>query len=90
MRELAAAHDRMISDSDVVTVRGLGKADGDRVVVDGLDLDVGQGEVVGLLGREDGCSASGPACRALTWRVRRVGGLGPGLTSDSACAARAV
>jgi len=40
----------MISDSDVVTVRGLGKADGDRVVVDGLDLDVGQGEVVGLLG----------------------------------------
>ncbi|MDT4922520.1 MAG: type transport system ATP-binding protein [Pseudonocardiales bacterium] len=35
---------------DVVTVRGLRKAYGDRVVVDGLDLDVHAGEVVGLIG----------------------------------------
>src|SRR6266516_920371 len=35
-------------------------------------------------------SASGPACAVLRWCGRRVGGLGPGLTSDSADAARAV
>jgi len=40
--------------------------------------------------REDGDSASGPACVALRWCGRRVGGLGPGLTSDPADAARAV
>jgi ABC-2 type transport system ATP-binding protein len=34
----------------VVTVRGLRKAYGDRVVVDGLDLDVPAGEIVGLIG----------------------------------------
>ena len=34
----------------VVTVRGLRKAYGDRVVVDGLDLDVPTGEIVGLIG----------------------------------------
>ena len=36
--------------SDVVTVRGLRKAYGERTVVDGLDLDVGAGEIVGLIG----------------------------------------
>jgi ABC-2 type transport system ATP-binding protein len=36
--------------TDVVTVRGLRKAYGGRVVVDDLDLDVGAGEVVGLIG----------------------------------------
>ena len=36
--------------SDVVTVRGLRKAYGDRVVVDGLDLDVHAGEILGLTG----------------------------------------
>ena len=36
--------------SDVVTVRGLRKAYGTRVVVDGLDLDVPAGEIVGLIG----------------------------------------
>jgi len=41
--------DRM-SDDDVVTVRGLRKSYGGRVVVDGLDLDVCAGEVVGLIG----------------------------------------
>jgi ABC-2 type transport system ATP-binding protein len=34
----------------IVTVRGLRKAYGERVVVDGLDLDVSAGEVVGLIG----------------------------------------
>ena len=35
---------------DVVTVRGLRKAYRNRVVVDGLDLDVPAGEIVGLIG----------------------------------------
>jgi ABC-2 type transport system ATP-binding protein len=35
---------------DVVTVRGLTKAYGGRTVVDGLDLDVPAGEIVGLIG----------------------------------------
>jgi ABC-2 type transport system ATP-binding protein len=34
----------------VVTVRGLRKAYGNRMVVDGLDLDVPAGEIVGLIG----------------------------------------
>jgi ABC-2 type transport system ATP-binding protein len=36
--------------NDVVSVRGLRKAYGDRVVVDGLDLDVPAGKIVGLIG----------------------------------------
>src|SRR5579864_1433245 len=36
--------------AQVVTVRGLRKAYGDRAVVDGLDLDVPAGEIVGLIG----------------------------------------
>jgi ABC-2 type transport system ATP-binding protein len=36
--------------TQVVTVRGLRKAYGNRVVVDGLDLDVRAGEIVGLIG----------------------------------------
>ena len=36
--------------TDVVTVRGLRKAYGNRVVVDDLDLDVPAGEIVGLIG----------------------------------------
>jgi ABC-2 type transport system ATP-binding protein len=36
--------------TDVVTVRGLRKVYGDRVVVDDLDLDVPAGEIVGLIG----------------------------------------
>ena len=39
-----------MSKPQVVTVRGLRKAYGDRVVVDGLDLDVPAGEIVGLIG----------------------------------------
>src|SRR4051794_4871448 len=35
---------------NAVTVRGLGKRYGDRTVVDGIDLDVHEGEIVGLIG----------------------------------------
>src|SRR3954469_20339707 len=42
--------DGMTTTEQIVTVRGLRKAYGDRVVVDGLDLDVCAGEVVGLIG----------------------------------------
>lgn len=37
-------------DTAVVEVRGLRKRYGDRTVVDGVDLDVAEGEIVGLLG----------------------------------------
>jgi ABC-2 type transport system ATP-binding protein len=62
----------MMSDSDVVTVRGLGKADGDQVVVDGLDLDVGQGEVVGLPGANGAGKTTTPGER-LTVSARDAG-----------------
>ena len=39
-----------MSEQDVVTVRGLGKSYHGRAVVDGLDLAVREGEVLGLLG----------------------------------------
>src|SRR2546430_3541225 len=39
-----------MSECDVVTVRGLRKTYGTRVVVDGLDLGVRAGEIVGLVG----------------------------------------
>jgi ABC-2 type transport system ATP-binding protein len=39
-----------MSERDVVTVRGLRKTYGTRVVVDGVDLDVRAGEIVGLVG----------------------------------------
>ena len=39
-----------MTECDVVTVRGLRKRYGTRVVVDGLDLDVRAGEIVGLAG----------------------------------------
>src|ERR1700742_2019636 len=40
----------VMSDVDVVTVRGLRKSYDGRTVVDGLDLDVSAGEIVGLIG----------------------------------------
>lgn len=43
-------HDDRMNNSEVVSVRGLRKAYGDRTVVAGLDLDVGAGEIVGLIG----------------------------------------
>jgi ABC-2 type transport system ATP-binding protein len=39
-----------MSERDVVTVRGLRKKYGERVVVDGVDLTVAAGEIVGLVG----------------------------------------
>jgi ABC-2 type transport system ATP-binding protein len=39
-----------MSESDVVTVRGLCKSYDGRVVVDGIDLDVPAGQIVGLIG----------------------------------------
>jgi ABC-2 type transport system ATP-binding protein len=39
-----------MSESEVISVRGLRKSYGGRTVVDGLDLDVRPGEVVGLIG----------------------------------------
>jgi ABC-2 type transport system ATP-binding protein len=39
-----------MSETDVVTVRGLRKTYGNRVVVDDLDFDVHAGEIVGLIG----------------------------------------
>jgi ABC-2 type transport system ATP-binding protein len=39
-----------MSESDVITVRDLRKSYGGRPVVDGLDLDVRAGEIVGLIG----------------------------------------
>ena len=39
-----------MSETDVVMVRGLSKSYGSRVVVDGVDLDVRAGEIVGLVG----------------------------------------
>jgi len=43
-----------------------------------------------IVGRETVDNASGPASLILTEQGRRVGSLGPGLTSDSADAVRAV
>jgi ABC-2 type transport system ATP-binding protein len=40
----------VMNEQDVVTVRGLRKAYGKRIVVHGLDLDVRAGEIVGLAG----------------------------------------
>jgi ABC-2 type transport system ATP-binding protein len=39
-----------MSEIDVVTVHGLVKSYGRRLVVDGLDLQVARGEIVGLIG----------------------------------------
>ena len=44
------ANDRGMTSSLIVTVRGLSKSYGERVVVDSLDLDVRAGEIVGLIG----------------------------------------
>jgi ABC-2 type transport system ATP-binding protein len=40
----------VMSESDVVTVRGLRKRYGGRTVLDGIDLDVPAGQIVGLIG----------------------------------------
>jgi ABC-2 type transport system ATP-binding protein len=46
----APADDRRMTDHEAVTVRGLRKSYGDRLVVDDVSLDVAPGEVVGLIG----------------------------------------
>jgi ABC-2 type transport system ATP-binding protein len=51
VRSAIGAHDGpMTTSENTVTVRGLCKCYGRRRVVDGLDLDVREGEVVGLIG----------------------------------------
>ena len=62
-----------------------------RRIGQGQHLELAQtGISLRRVGREDVGNASGPASLALIWWGRRVGGLGPGLTSESADAARAV
>ena len=50
LRRAAVATMAGMTERDVVTVRGLRKTYRTRVVVDGLDLDVPAGEIVGLVG----------------------------------------
>jgi ABC-2 type transport system ATP-binding protein len=47
---IARSHNRGMTDSDVVTIRGLRKAYRGRTVVDGLDLTVRAGSILGLTG----------------------------------------
>jgi ABC-2 type transport system ATP-binding protein len=51
-----------MSDNDVVNVRGLVKRYGERRVVDGLDLDVAKGEIVGLIGANGARKATTVEC----------------------------
>jgi ABC-type multidrug transport system ATPase subunit len=50
VRRRRDCHDRLMNESPIVTVRGLCKSYDGRRVVDGLDLDVMPGEVLGLIG----------------------------------------
>jgi ABC-2 type transport system ATP-binding protein len=50
VRRRRHCHDRLMNESPIVTVRGLCKSYDGRRVVDGLDLDVMPGEVLGLIG----------------------------------------
>ena len=73
--------------------KGDGAITGPSVPLGQSELIIGTEPIVGDLlsskarRREDVGSASGPASLALIWWGRRVGGLGPGLTSESADAA---
>jgi ABC-2 type transport system ATP-binding protein len=75
-----------MSDNDVVTVRGLVKRYGERRVVDGLDLDVAKGEIVGLIGANGAGKTTTVEClqglrRPDAGRIR-VFGLDPLVDSD--------
>ncbi len=52
-----------MSESNLVTVRGLRKRYGDRTVVDGLDLDVAASEIVGLIGANGAGKTTTVECR---------------------------
>jgi ABC-2 type transport system ATP-binding protein len=75
-----------MSESDVITVRGLRKSYGDRLVVDDLDLDVHAGEVVGLIGANGAGKTTTVECiqglRRPDAGLLRVLGLDPGRDAD--------
>jgi ABC-2 type transport system ATP-binding protein len=80
-----AQHGAM-SDMEVVTVRGLVKSYGRRRVVDGLDLDVARGEVVGLIGANGAGKTTTVEClqglRRPDAGILRVLGLDPVTAAD--------
>jgi len=75
-----------MSEPDVVTVRGLRKAYGDRLVVDNVDLDVRAGEVVGLIGANGAGKTTTVECiQGLRWPdagLLRVLGYDPSTQAD--------
>src|ERR1700691_1500066 len=75
-----------MSDERVVSVRGLVKAYGNRRVVDGLDLDVASGEIVGLAGANGAGKTTTVECIQGLRRPDaggvRVLGPGPGWTAS--------
>jgi ABC-2 type transport system ATP-binding protein len=72
--------------NDVVTVRGLRKRYGGRTVVDGLDLDVRAGEIVGLIGANGAGKTTTVECiqglRQPDSGILRVFGLDPVTQGD--------
>jgi ABC-2 type transport system ATP-binding protein len=75
-----------MSESDVISVRGLRKSYGGRTVVDDLDLDVRPGEVVGLIGANGAGKTTTVECvqglRRPDAGVLRVLGLDPGRDAE--------
>jgi len=75
-----------MKENDAVTVRGLRKSYDGRVVVDGLDLDVGSGEVVGLIGANGAGKTTAVECiqglRRPDSGTLRVLGLDPTTQAD--------